>query len=185
MGRTSLQGRQCRSEISGGRGPGRDTRVPGPGLGHSPCSPPGQQRGALRRGQRWETGPGTILLPGAAGWRSARTCGAGASPRAPHGPGRVQGSSPPGEQCAPLPSQTLCLAGVLQSRLTHAAAGGSPSPSAAPLPLLPKHRRKGWDMGGAVEVKITYPFIKGKKAKIQKKKYIYIMIKHCEMMRRP
>lgn len=41
-----------------------------------------------------------------------------------------------------------------------------------PRSLLPKHRRKGWEMGGAVEVKITDPFIKGKKkkAKIQKKK---------------
>ena len=36
-------------------------------------------------------------------------------------------------------------------------------PSAAPLP---RQRRKG-EMGGAAKVKITDPFIKGKKAKIQ------------------
>lgn len=50
----------------------------------------------------------------------------------------------------------------------HTAAGKGVGlrPSAAPLP---RQRYKG-EMGGAAGVKITDPFVKGKKAKIQKKK---------------
>lgn len=104
---------------------GRDTRVPGPRLGHSPRSPQPSKR-EPRAGAR-DGRQGTLDS------RSAR-----GTPRCPHDPGRVQGSAPPGDAAAfhlslssPRPSAS---AGVLHSRLTHAAAGLGPSPSAAPLP---------------------------------------------------
>lgn len=104
---------------------GRDTQVPGPRLGHSPGSPRSSKqepRAGARDGRQ-----------GILGSRSAR-----GTPRCPHDPGRVQGSAPPGDSAAFCPSLSSpgpsASAGVIHSRVTHAAAGISPSPSAAPLP---------------------------------------------------
>lgn len=80
-------------------------------------------------------------------------------PRRPHNLGRTQGAG----------SQLLLESGGAPPHPVFSApnAGGREASACAPLqPRSPDKGAKG-EMGGAAKVKITDPFIKGKKAKIQ------------------
>lgn len=150
---------------------GSDTGAPEAPEAPSPAKSP-------KLGQRWEAGcrerpfPPGILGSGLArgGWGPGHplTTWAGRKGQVPSSSWEV-GCSPP----LPAPSSS---AGFLQTKLIHTAAGKGRSlrPSAAcaplqPAPCSPDEGAKG-EMAGVVEVKITDPFIKGKKSENPKKK---------------
>lgn len=182
VGRMSLQERGCRSEIrreGGDREGHSDPRSrPGP---WSP-QPPVQQRGTLSRGQRWQMGHRVPFSLGMLGGRSARARGAGA-PRLPHGLGQDTGVSTSrraGRSPPLLAPPAVCPAGTLTAD-SPTQPRRQPEPLCSPTPCSPNTGAKVGTWEAHLKVKITDPFIKGKKAKIKKK----IMIKQREMMRRP
>ena len=152
--------------------------------GHPPPQPPLQHRGALSWGWRWETGTEDSPLPRGS-WLVGRQRrhGARASPRHPHNLGRGrrgQVPAPPGKRGGGC-SSFLPDASPRTVHLRGSGAGWGRHPPnhtqkqakawacAPPQPHSPDKGAKG-EVRGAAGVKITDPFIKGKKAKIQKKK---------------
>lgn len=161
-----------------------DTQIPGSSSPH----PPLQHRGALSWGWRWETGTEDSPLPQGS-WLVGRQGrhGARASPRPPSQPGqRTQG---PGSQL--LLEVGRCFS-FLPNFLPTVHPGGSgagwgrrppnhtqqQAKAWACAPLQPRSPDKGakGKMGGAAGIKITDPFIKGKKSENPKEKR-KIMIK--------
>lgn len=156
--------------------------------GHPSPQPPLQHRGALSWGWRWETGTEDSPLPRGS-WLVGRQRRhrATASPRPPHNLGRGrrgQVPAPLGKRWgAPLSSRTS--PGTV--RLGGSGAGWGRHPPnhtqqqakawacAPPQPRSPDKGAKG-EMRGAAGVKITDPFIKGKKSENPKEKR-KIMIK--------
>lgn len=139
-----------------------------------PPRPPVPQTGAPSWGRRWEAGPGRALFsPGMLGSGWARGTWGRGPPSLPRDPLRSRCQAPCSSWRVGSPPPLPILLGGCRPKQIHphmaAGKGLGPRPPAAHS-LLPTKVRRG-EMAGAVDVKITDPFIKGgKKAKIQKKK---------------